>query len=347
MDEDFINSEAESNDWPHEQYEECIEIFKGNGSSPKGDEPTKSSVKELSKSDKIKKLVQSEEYCREMKLNDAMSDEAKTRYLTDNFSDEDINQHYSEVFGDLNEGNYTHEFDTKDENPFELYDKPGRDKVTAFIKTAIRNGKITAQNVNDNSILQKLAKTGADDSASRSAIAKFIEGDKDWFEMNEGKDKINPKIEKLAKNDKFWDDYLSIPNSHIEKYNEEPGEDLTYEERIDYLKNNFNDEDIDQMCAEIEGDDLSETKKEKLNDADEWQKIKEEILAEWGYDEDDMDQEDTEDEVNREVDDRFEEKFGREKVELPTSVKGEDLKENNYDEIERLVEARLAGKLKR
>ncbi len=65
------------------------------------------------------------------------------------------------------------------ENPFELYDNTPKQKelvkiATKIIKQAIKNGKITKDNVNDNPILIKLKKLGADDTASREAIYAYI-----------------------------------------------------------------------------------------------------------------------------------------------------------------------------
>lgn len=48
----------------------------------------------------------------------------------------------------------------------------------------------------------------------------------------------------------------------------------------------------------------------KINKEKEYQKIREEIMDEWGLDEDDMGIEENEDDVNREAEDRFFEKFG-------------------------------------
>ncbi len=44
--------------------------------------------------------------------------------------------------------------------------------------------------------------------------------------------------------------------------------------------------------------------------SEEWELIKEGVMCEWGYDEDDMDEDDIEDAVNRETDQRFTDKFG-------------------------------------
>jgi hypothetical protein len=42
----------------------------------------------------------------------------------------------------------------------------------------------------------------------------------------------------------------------------------------------------------------------------EYETIRQSIMDEWGYNDDDMDDEEIENEVNREADEQFEEKFG-------------------------------------
>jgi len=46
-----------------------------------------------------------------------------------------------------------------------------------------------------------------------------------------------------------------------------------------------------------------------------YQMIKAKVMREWGFDDNDMEDESTEDDVNREADDRFEEKYGLEPCE--------------------------------
>jgi len=57
--------------------------------------------------------------------------------------------------------------------------------------------------------------------------------------------------------------------------------------------------------------------------SDEWVKIRNEVLDDWGFDEEDLEndemEETSEDEINRETDDRFKIRFGFDLVDVLTS----------------------------
>ena len=96
--------------------------------------------------------------------------------------------------------------------------------------------------------------------------------------------------------------------------------DLSIDERIEFLKTSLNDDDIEEMYNEmnygidVDDDLLGESNDEDPNDEAEYRKIVDQVITDFSVSKDKMDEEEFEDEVKKETEKRFEEKFGREPV---------------------------------